>query len=59
MRTEYPITIKEVNIDEDNIIIIETIENGLDCFYAINTKDGDFKGIWINKSDLRRESLTI
>jgi hypothetical protein len=46
----------DIESSDDGEIIIETREDGLDCFYAICTREGDFKGTWISQGILKKES---
>lgn len=46
----------DIELSEDGQIIIETKEGGLECFYAICTKEGDFKGTWLSDGRLRTQS---
>ncbi len=47
-----------IELSEDGSITIETHENGEECFYAICTEQGDFKGIWQSNGILKRHSWT-
>jgi hypothetical protein len=49
--------IMSVEFSDEGHIVIETVEDGYDCFYAIDTKDGDFKGIWLSPNELRLEKI--
>jgi hypothetical protein len=46
----------DLDFSEDGQIVIQTQENGRDCFYAICTKEGDFKGTWLPDGSLIRHS---
>jgi hypothetical protein len=48
--------LSDLDFNEDGQIVILTQENGYDCFYAICTKEGDFKGIWLHDGSLIRRS---
>ena len=48
--------VSDIELSEDGQIIIETKEGGLDCFYAICTEEGDFKGTWLWDGSLRTQS---
>lgn len=50
-------SVKAIRFEDDGTLIIETNENGLDCFYALLTKEGDFKAIWGNDGKLTREII--
>ncbi len=45
----------DIESSDDGEIIIETREDGHDCFYAICTREGDFKGTWISEGILKKE----
>jgi hypothetical protein len=45
----------DIEASEDGEVIIETKEDGLDCFYAICTEEGDFKGTWLADGRLRKQ----
>jgi len=46
----------DIELSDDGEIIIETKEDGRDCFYAICTREGDFKGTWISEGIIKKES---
>jgi hypothetical protein len=46
----------DIELSDDGEIIIETKEDGRDCFYAICTRAGDFKGTWISEGIIKKES---
>jgi hypothetical protein len=46
----------DIEASDDGEIIIETKEDGRDCFYAICTREGDFKGTWLSQGILKKES---
>jgi hypothetical protein len=48
--------LSDLDFNEDGQIVILTQENGLDCFYAICTKEGDFRGTWLPDGSLMRRS---
>ncbi len=47
--------ITEIEYSEDGEIIIETRENDQECFYAVSTLEGDFKGTWLSNGTLLRQ----
>jgi hypothetical protein len=44
----------DIEASEEGEVIIETRENGAECFYAICTKKGDFKGTWLPDGSLMK-----
>ena len=46
----------DIELSDDGEIIIETKEDGRDCFYAICTREGDFIGSWISEGIIKKES---